>query len=980
MPTAHAMAALGGKAAGLGKKPEPGGAKKLSHKPASILKGPFARMHVAKKAATSSSEVTPEDRRKDSSSEPSKARKALAMSGSARSSGSTKRTKATTPFALFFKHNLDRIKAAHPGLGPMEQMDKLNEEWGLLPMDEKREYEKKAEAIAAEAAAAAKAKAKPQPRPHSKSHPKARSSGGHSRSSTSGGPLRKRAGEVQSVAAVKRVRADASVSTIVSPFKVFREERRQSVKLKYPHLSKEDRAAKLKEQFRALSAEDRLRYQGLAHARNAEAKESMEKSPRSPKKHKVPSATSEKTDGVANSDVGGPAQMETEPGSESDLTECSPSRNSKRGTTPTKPKGMKTTSPRKGKGAAITDFFRKTEKKGAPDLKPLTAEQQAKLEKDKLKIRKKLMTKKEREAEKLRIKEEKQRTREETKRRREEEKKRRKEEEKRQRQEEIERAKPREDTDPMVLSESAPLPLPHAIASKLPAALFGDVVMLAEFIQTFASAFSSLPRDGSISALELEDVILQLHGGNTAHAELLNLVACFVVVAFEVGYGPDSCDVDTELALKLRDLPVNMHTASDVLRLYLIRTDYASPSPVDEPAEVKRREDTLKLLETSELAMLSPVQIVDVLNFLSNKAFSNSHFMDKVEDAVERIPQIKREQYEMAREEAREKKAAEEAAKKASKEDDVAPPKPEDADAALAALLFEKENSRSGRRVTRRQEETPQEKAARETLEDIERKARVVEEREEKRIELADELVEQKNCLKGRVFGFDRNWSQYRLLSSIPGLIVQTYDGQIGILKSSADFDALMDALNERGLREKALKAELQENHDLILRRMRGAGKIVVQDASMKVEAVASPAEVVDAAAEEPYKSTSSDMVVEAQAAPAPPSSDLSVETTEMKASAEAAPAEVASAMMESEATAIDEAPTGLMQGVSVVSTEDSKDSALATASAISDGASDGGAQPTHISSKPSHVVSLSKKSADARMLTALKVDVTAFF
>jgi hypothetical protein len=81
-----------------------------------------------------------------------------------------------------------------------------------------------------------------------------------------------------------------------------------------------------------------------------------------------------------------------------------------------------------------------------------------------------------------------------------------------------------------------------------------------------------------------------------------------------------------------------------------------------------------------------------------------------VEDAIERIPQIRKEQLEIDREEAREKKAVEEAAKKASKGDADAVVNPVDADAALAALLFEKENSRSSRRVTRGLEETPQEK------------------------------------------------------------------------------------------------------------------------------------------------------------------------------------------------------------------------------------------------------------------------------
>lgn len=50
--------------------------------------------------------------------------------------------------------------------------------------------------------------------------------------------------------------------------------------------------------------------------------------------------------------------------------------------------------------------------------------------------------------------------------------------------------------------------------------------------------------------------------------------------------------------------------------------------------------------------------------------------------------------------------------------------------------------------------------AAREALEEIERKKQRAEERKERRIALAEEVIEHKTRLKGRVFGFDRNWSQ----------------------------------------------------------------------------------------------------------------------------------------------------------------------------------------------------------------------------
>jgi hypothetical protein len=55
----------------------------------------------------------------------------------------------------------------------------------------------------------------------------------------------------------------------------------------------------------------------------------------------------------------------------------------------------------------------------------------------------------------------------------------------------------------------------------------------------------------------------------------------------EVQYGGDSCAVDTELVLQLKDLPVNMHTVSDVLRLYLVRTECVLMPPYHRPLAQK---------------------------------------------------------------------------------------------------------------------------------------------------------------------------------------------------------------------------------------------------------------------------------------------------------------------------------------------------------------------------------------------------------
>eukprot|EP00037_Helgoeca_nana_P031188 m.394382 g.394382 ORF g.394382 m.394382 type:complete len:1241 (+) comp28343_c4_seq5:276-3998(+) len=964
-PSAHAMA---DKAAALGKKPAHTAGKAAGRNPPPILKGPFARMQHVKKSGSSPNEVTPEDRRKDATHEHVKARKALPLAASlgARSSPAKKRTKKTTPFSLFCKHNLDRIIAANPGLGIGDQMDKLNDEWGVLPMAEKRHYEAQAEQQAAEATVTAKAKspAKTMVGVKAKPRPKAKAAGVKK---PSGANRKRPAADGVADASLKRARsADTILSSTVSPFKIFREENRHAVKEQYPTLTKEERAAKLKEQYRALDAEALLRYKEQAAARNIE--EGRGAAGGSPLKHHGVSHDASDEAGAAES--GGPAQPSPSSGT-GDASEY-------------KPKGMKQTSPKKPtKGVAITDFFRKSNKKMA-DIKPLTTEQQAKVEKGKQKIRLKLMSKKEKEEEKIRVKEEKQKERDAIKQRREAEKKKRREEEKRKKQAEIERQKPREDTK--LLDSSKMLPTPTPIDSRLPSDLFSDVVMLAEFIRTFASAFVSLPRE-RLTARELEDVLMQNTGGEAAHSELLTLVTCFVGAVFEVSYGPDSCAVDSVLGLQLKDLPVNVHTMSDVLRLYLVRTEYAAAERDEADDESRARANTIKMLETSELAMLSPRQIIDILLFLSNKAFSNAHFMDKVEDAIERIPQIRKEQLEIDREEAREKKAVEEAAKKASKGDADAVVNPVDADAALAALLFEKENSRSSRRVTRGLEETPQEKAAREAFEEIERKQREVEERRERRITLDEELVEQKNYLKGRLFGFDRNWSQYRLLDSLPGLVVQQFNGELCTLDSVEDFDALLAALNERGLREKALKAELLENRHHVLRHIKAA----VKHAEMVADGKASgdPADALTSdsraaalsAASDPSQASNTTMVIDR---PATSTGDDEASTHSGSLAAATTPVAATEPVASTDDSAMAEdpvpAPIGVDLCVAEASVFDGDASSLTTVDGAPGSPKIAGLAVVAEEVRDIVPTAPAHRGPDAWMLSAVKGDVTLFF
>jgi hypothetical protein len=143
---------------------------------------------------------------------------------------------------------------------------------------------------------------------------------------------------------------------------------------------------------------------------------------------------------------------------------------------------MKIASPK----VTITDFFKKASGKqaGPAPLAPLSDKARAKLEKEKMRQRMKLMSKSEKEAEKQRLKEERAREIEARREKLKEERQRQKEEERKQREEERRRRiaeqealKPREDTDPDVAAGAKPLPSPSPVDSRLPDgnSLFGDV-------------------------------------------------------------------------------------------------------------------------------------------------------------------------------------------------------------------------------------------------------------------------------------------------------------------------------------------------------------------------------------------------------------------------------------------------------------------------------------------------------------------------
>ena len=108
----------------------------------------------------------------------------------------------------------------------------------------------------------------------------------------------------------------------------------------------------------------------------------------------------------------------------------------------------------------------------------------------------------------------------------------------------------------------------------------------------------------------------------------------------------------------------------------------------------------------------------------------------------------------------------------------------------------------------------PQEesKADREAREKKEKEEREEQEEEDHQAQIISDLKREHAILKSQEFGLDRNYSQYHSLESIPGLIVTDTQGIMSMCDSVKVLDELISNLNPKGLREKALKENGQED------------------------------------------------------------------------------------------------------------------------------------------------------------------------
>eukprot|EP00051_Salpingoeca_urceolata_P021939 m.350950 g.350950 ORF g.350950 m.350950 type:complete len:1297 (-) comp19894_c0_seq3:68-3958(-) len=462
----------------------------------------------------------------------------------------------------------------------------------------------------------------------------------------------------------------------------------------------------------------------------------------------------------------------------------------------------------KSKQRAITDMFSRSDgARPQAAVKKLTPEEKTKMEKAKEKLRWKLLSKEERQAELDKRKEQRRLERE---RLREEKKKEKQAQKERERELQLlkqEENKPREDTE---LTDSMPLPIGSGPPTRLPPHLFSKTLQVCEFVRTFNQALAT-DHLKTLTPNKLEEAILNKEDGTVLH-----FLACLIISLLEIRDGPASCQVESPVGVDLCNLPVRAETASALLSLYIGVMDKAGEVPED-----LQKSGALKFLKQFEFSAASPEAMLDIMVFLCNQHFQHAEVMGLVDHAVHRVVEIRKEKWRLLREEQQRRKEQREKEKKAKEklaktkggaaasttQVKAEPPveqKPElSADEKLALALAAEEGSlaarvrarRSTRAETKREEQTTE--------------ADADEDEADEPLSLDEEMQQQQLVIRSSQLGADRDHRQYFTFGCIRGIWARSLD-DTWTLYDDDHVDDLVTALNPRGIREKALKEGLQ--------------------------------------------------------------------------------------------------------------------------------------------------------------------------
>ncbi|XP_042201527.1 tyrosine-protein kinase BAZ1B isoform X1 [Callorhinchus milii] len=193
----------------------------------------------------------------------------------------------------------------------------------------------------------------------------------------------------------------------------------------------------------------------------------------------------------------------------------------------------------------------------------------------------------------------------------------------------------------------------------LPNTLFGDVAMVVEFLSCYAGLL--MPDDQyPITAVSLMEALTSEKGGFL----YLNRV---LVILLQTLLQDEIAEDYRELGMKLSEIPLTLHSASELVRLCMRKSDVQEESQTsvtnDESKETIGFDDNevedefLEKLETAEFFELSPEEKVMLLTALCHRILMTYSVQDHMEASHHKSAELWKERLAMQKEENDRKKA-----------------------------------------------------------------------------------------------------------------------------------------------------------------------------------------------------------------------------------------------------------------------------------------------------------------------------------
>uniref|UniRef100_UPI0009B324AC tyrosine-protein kinase BAZ1B n=1 Tax=Monopterus albus TaxID=43700 RepID=UPI0009B324AC len=315
----------------------------------------------------------------------------------------------------------------------------------------------------------------------------------------------------------------------------------------------------------------------------------------------------------------------------------------------------------------------------------------------------------------------------------------------------------------------------------LPNTLFGDVAMVVDFLHCYAGLL--MPEDQyPITAVALMEAL----AGERSGFLYLNRV---LVVLLQTLLQDELAEGYNELDMPLSEIPLTMHSASELARLCLRPCDVhgeESGQGSDDSGPMGGFDDVvtsefLEKLETVEVFELSPEEKVNLLVALCHRILMTYSVEDHVDAMHQRSAELWKERLAMLKEvndrkkaekkkqkemESKGEKKKEGGAKKENKKEVKVEPEPEDMISSvksrrLMAMQAKKEKEEMDRQNKERMEKEAEEERL--------RKQRVAAERA-----FQDGITKAKLVMRRTPLGTDRNHNRYWLFSDVvPGLYIE---------------------------------------------------------------------------------------------------------------------------------------------------------------------------------------------------------------